>query len=178
MVGKVKEDYSEVLPKGKVISTDPAYGSKKADDLPVNAVVNLVVSLGRRATEGRRLGRQELRDRPRPSSRARGLVVNVVGHENSDTIAEGDVISHEPTGGTLFKGDKVDFVVSDGPELIEVPRVFYEPTDEAVEELEDLGFEVEIEHAPVYFTGERAYSTDPPAGSMAEKGSTIILYVV
>jgi eukaryotic-like serine/threonine-protein kinase len=88
------------------------------------------------------------------------------------------VISHEPTGGTLFKGDEVDFVVSDGPELIEVPRVFYEPTDDAVDKLEDLGFEVEIEHAPVYFTGERAYSTNPPAGSMAPKGSEITLYVV
>ncbi len=177
VVGKVKEDYSEVVPKGKVISTDPAYGSKKADDLPVNAVVNLVVSLGREPLKvGDWVGQSF--EEAQAKLAARGLEVNVVGHENSDTIAEGDVISHEPTGGTLFKGDKVDFVVSDGPELIEVPAVFYEPTDEAVEELEDLGFEVEIEHAPVYFTGDRAYSTDPPSGSMAEEGSTIVLYVV
>ena len=177
VVGKVKEDYSEVVPKGKVISTDPAYGSKKADDLPVNAVVNLVVSLGREPLKvGDWVGKSF--EEAQAKLEARGLEVNVVGHENSDTIAEGDVISHEPTGGTLFKGDKVDFVVSDGPELIEVPAVFYEPTDEAVEELEDLGFEVKIEHAPVYFTGERAYSTDPPSGTMAEKGSTITLYVV
>jgi serine/threonine protein kinase/beta-lactam-binding protein with PASTA domain len=177
VLGKVKEDYSEVVPKGKVISSDPAFGSKKADDLPVNAVVDLVVSKGRQPLQvGDWVG--ESFEQAEAKLEARGLVVNVVGHENSDTIAEGDVISHEPTGGTLFKGDKVDFVVSDGPELIEVPRVFYEPTDEAVEELEDLGFEVEIEHAPVYFTGERAYSTDPPAGTMAEKGSTIVLYVV
>lgn len=177
VLGKVKEDYSEVVPKGKVISSDPAFGSKKADDMPVNAVVDLVVSKGRQPLQvGDWVGKSF--EQAEAKLEARGLVVNVVGHENSDTIAEGDVISHEPTGGTLFKGDKVDFVVSDGPELIEVPRVFYEPTDEAVQELEDLGFEVEIEHAPVYFTGDRAYSTDPPAGTMAEKGSTIILYVV
>lgn len=177
VLGKVKEDYSEVVPKGKVISSDPAFGSKKADDMPVNAVVDLVVSKGRQPLQvGDWVGKSF--EQAEAKLEARGLVVNVVGHENSDTIAEGDVISHEPTGGTLFKGDRVDFVVSDGPELIEVPRVFYEPTDEAVQELEDLGFEVEIEHAPVYFTGDRAYSTDPPAGTMAEKGSTIILYVV
>ena len=69
-------------------------------------------------------------------------------------------------------------MVSDGPELIEVPGVFYEPTDDAVDKLESLGFEVEIKHAPVYFTGERAYNTDPPSGTMAPKGSTITLFVV
>jgi serine/threonine protein kinase/beta-lactam-binding protein with PASTA domain len=177
VVGKVEENYSEVLPKGEVISSDPGYGSKQAEDLPVNAVVDLVVSQGREPLKvGDWVGKSF--EEARADLEDRGLVVEVVGRENSDTIAEGDVISHEPTGGTLFKGDKVDFVVSDGPELVEVPTVFYEPTDEAVDTLEGLGFEVQIENAPVYFTGERAYSTDPPAGTMAEKGSTILLYVV
>jgi eukaryotic-like serine/threonine-protein kinase len=177
VLGKVKEEYSEVVAKGRVISTDPAFGAKKAKDMPVDAVVDVVVSRGREPLQvGDWVGKSF--EDAQAKLEARGLVVNVVGHENSDTIAEGDVISHEPSGGTLFKGDEVDFVVSDGPELVEVPGVFYEPTDEAVEELEGLGFEVEIEHAPVYFTGERAYSTDPPAGTMAEKGSVVVLYVV
>jgi serine/threonine-protein kinase len=177
VVGKVEEAYSEQVAKDRVISTDPEFGTKKARSLPINAVVDLVVSKGRRPLQvGDWVGKSF--ESAQAKLEARGLVVTVVGHENSDTIAEGDVISHDPAGGTLFKGGKVDFVVSDGPELIEVPGVFYEPTDQAVEELEDLGFEVKIEHAPVYFTGERAYSTDPPSGSMAEKGSTIILYVV
>jgi serine/threonine protein kinase/beta-lactam-binding protein with PASTA domain len=177
VLGKVKEEYSEVVAKGRVISTDPAFGSKKATDMPVDAVVDVVVSRGREPLQvGEWVGKSF--EEAQAKLEARGLVVNVVGRENSDTIAEGDVISHEPSGGTLFKGDEVDFVVSDGPELVEVPGVFYEPTDEAVEELEGLGFEVQVEHAPVYFTGERAYSTDPPAGTMAEKGSVVVLYVV
>ncbi|WP_322936565.1 Stk1 family PASTA domain-containing Ser/Thr kinase [Nocardioides bizhenqiangii] len=177
VVGKVEEDYSEVVPKGKVISSNPDHGTKKAEDLPVNAVVDLVVSLGREPLKvGDWVGKSF--EQAETELEARGLVVNVVGREHSDTVAEGDVISHEPSGGTLFKGDKVDFVVSDGPELVEVPSVFYEPTDQAVETLEGLGFEVTVEHAPVYFTGETAYSTDPPSGSMAEMGSEIILYVV
>ena len=177
VAGKTKEAWSERVPKGRVISTDPEFGTKKARDLPVNAVVNLVVSQGRRPLKvGDWVGKSF--EEAQATLEDRGLVVNVSARENSDTIAEGDVISHEPRGGTLFKGDQVDFVVSEGPELIEVPRVFYEPTDEAVAELEDLGFEVEIEHAPVYFTGERAYNTDPPAGTMAPAGSRITLYVV
>jgi eukaryotic-like serine/threonine-protein kinase len=178
LVGReAKQAWSESVPEGRVISSDPAYGTRKAADLRVDTVVKLTVSRGRRPREvGDWVGKSF--DRAKARLEARGLVVTVVGHEFSDTVDEGDVISHEPTGGTLFKGDEVDFVVSDGPELIEVPRVFYEPTDDAVDKLEDLGFEVEIEHAPVYFTGERAYSTNPPAGSMAPKGSEITLYVV
>lgn len=177
VVGRTKEAFSERVPKGRIISTDPEFGTKKAKNLPVNAVVDLVVSKGRQPRKvGDWVGKSFATAREKLE--ARGLVVNVAGHEHSDTVAEGHVISHEPSGGTLFKGDKVDFVVSDGPELVEVPKVFYEPTDEAVAELERLGFRVRIEHAPVYFTGGRAYSTDPPAGTEARKGSTITLYVV
>ncbi|WP_312856385.1 Stk1 family PASTA domain-containing Ser/Thr kinase [Nocardioides pelophilus] len=172
-----KEAWSETVPKGRVISSDPAYGTPKAKDMRVDTVVRLVISKGRQPRPvGDWVGKSF--EDAKARLEARGLVVSVVARENSDTVAEGDVISHEPTGGTLFKGDEVEFVVSDGPELIEVPRVFYEPTQDAVDELEDLGFKVRIEHAAVYFTGDRAYSTNPPAGSMAEKGSTIIIYVV
>jgi serine/threonine protein kinase/beta-lactam-binding protein with PASTA domain len=177
VVGKVKEDYSETVPKGQVISSDPAYDSPKAKDMPVNAVVRLVISQGREPQQvGDWVGKSF--ETAKAKLEDRGLVVTVVGHENSDTIAEGDVISHEPTGGTLFKGAEVEFVVSDGPELIEIPSVWNLPTDLAVDELEDLGFTVDVERAQIYFNGSRAWSTDPPAGELAEKGSTIIVYVV
>ncbi|WP_246160501.1 Stk1 family PASTA domain-containing Ser/Thr kinase [Nocardioides humilatus] len=173
----VRERWSEHVPKGQVIGTDPEFGTKKAKNLPVNAVVKLTVSKGRKPLPvGDWVGHSF--DRAKQVLERRGLVVTVSDHEYSDTVDEGDVISQDPTGGSLFKGDPVTFVVSDGPELIEVPRVFYEPTDQAVDELEDLGFEVEIRHAAIYFTGDRAYSTDPPAGTMAPRGSTIIVYVV
>ncbi|WP_245994264.1 Stk1 family PASTA domain-containing Ser/Thr kinase [Nocardioides immobilis] len=177
VVGKVEEAYSEVVPKGQVIGSDPAYGSKKARDLPVNAVVDLVVSLGRKPREvGDWVGRSF--ERAKARLEARGLVVTVVGHEFSDTVDEGDVISHDPTGGTLFKGDEVEFVVSDGPELIAVPAVRYSATEVAVADLEAAGFEVNVERAEIYINGNVAWNTSPPAGELAEKGSTIILYVV
>ena len=84
----------------------------------------------------------------------------------------------DPSGGTLFKGDEVSFVVSEGPELIEIPSVWNEPTDEAIAELEDLGFVVRTERAQIYFNGSRAWSTDPQAGTLAEKGSEVTIYVV
>ena len=177
VVGKIKEEFSEVVPKGKVISSDPAYGTKQAKDLPVNAVIDLVVSRGREPLQvGDWVGKSF--DDAKSTLEDRGLVVDVVGRENSDTIAEGDVISHEPTGGTLFKGDRVDFVVSEGPELIEVPGVRYSATEDVVAELEDLGFVVVIEREEIYLSGNIAWRTNPGEGSMAEEGSTIVLYVV
>ena len=173
----VREVYSEHVGKGQVISTDPEYGTKKAKDLPVNTVIRLTVSKGREPLPvGDWVGKSF--DRAKQVLERRGLVVTVSDHQYSDTVDEGDVISQEPSGGTLFKGDEVKLVVSDGPELIEIPRVFYEPTDQAVQELEDLGFEVDVQHAAIYFTGDRAYSTNPQPGTMAPKGSTVILYVV
>jgi serine/threonine-protein kinase len=173
----IREAYSEHVGKGLVITTDPEFGTKRAKNLPVNAVVRLTVSKGREPLQvGSWVGRSF--DHAKQVLERRGLVATDTDHEFSDTVDEGDVISQQPTGGTLFQGDEVTFVVSDGPELIEIPRVFYEPTDQAVQELEDLGFEVETRHAAIYFTGDRAYSTDPPPGTMAPKGSTVIIYVV
>ncbi|WP_312855999.1 Stk1 family PASTA domain-containing Ser/Thr kinase [Nocardioides stalactiti] len=177
VLGKVDEQFSETVPKGHVISSDPAYDTPKAQDLPVNAVVRLVVSQGREPLQvGDWVGKSY--EKAKAALEKRGLVVKLVETETSDTIAEGDVISHEPTGGTLFKGDEVEFVVSEGPELVEIPSVWNMPTDEAVAELEGLGFVVETERAQIYFNGSRAWSTDPPRGTLAEKGSTVVIYVV
>ncbi|UMG92084.1 PASTA domain-containing protein [Nocardioides sp. TF02-7] len=177
VVGKVERRWSESVPEGEVIRSLPKFGTEKAEGLSPDTAIGLVVSKGRKPIKvGDWVGKDfetakaELEDR--------GLAVEVVDREHSDTVDEGGVISHEPAEGTLFKGDVVEFVVSEGPELVEVPSVFYDPTEEAVATLEDLGFVVRIRHAPVYFTGERAYSTNPPAGTMAEKGSTITVYVV
>ncbi|WP_246159371.1 Stk1 family PASTA domain-containing Ser/Thr kinase [Nocardioides antri] len=177
VVGKVEEAYSEKVGKGRVISSTPEFGSEQAKDMPVDAVVRLVVSKGRRPLAvGDWVGKSF--EAAKERLEGKGLVVTIVGRENSDTIDEGAVISQDPASGTLFKGDEVEFVVSDGPELIEVPSVWNEPTDDAVDKLEDLGFVVRTERAQIYFNGSRAWSTDPPAGSLAEKGSTVIIYVV
>src|SRR5690625_6050966 len=59
----------------------------------------------------------------------------------SDTLAEGHVLSKEPSSGALYRGDKVTIVVSRGPEKVAVANVLGKNVDEATKELEDLGFE-------------------------------------
>jgi serine/threonine-protein kinase len=102
----------------------------------------------------------------------------VAGEEFSDTVPEGDVISQDPTTGTLFRGDTVSFVVSKGPELVEVPRVRAMGVEAATELLEGLGFEVETEEADGYLGLGFVFSSDPGQGEDVPKGSTITLFLI
>ncbi len=177
VVGKTTEKWSETVPEGQVIRSDPDFGTKSARNLPVDTAVGLVVSLGRKPIKVKDYTGKDADDAT-AKLEALGLKVEVTDTEHSDTVDEGDIISQTPTDGTLYKDDVVEIVVSEGPELIEVPAVRYDSTDDAVDNLEDLGFTVRIEKAQIYLTGSTAWSTNPGAGELVEKGSTITLYVV
>ncbi|AIY19869.2 Stk1 family PASTA domain-containing Ser/Thr kinase [Pimelobacter simplex] len=174
--GRVVERFSETVGAGKVITSNPAYGTPEAKTLPVGTVVELVVSKGRKPIEvGAWTGKSA--DRAERVLRKRGLDVEI-DKTTSETVPEGRVISQTPKDGTLFKGDTVTLTVSQGPPLVTVPSVRYSSTDDAIAKLEDLGFKVRTEHATIYLSGDVAWSTDPDAGSKVRKGSTITLYVV
>jgi serine/threonine-protein kinase len=164
--------YSEKVPKGQVIGTNPRAGTT----LKPGASVDLIVSRGRKPLQvGDWVGKDaanaiaELKDR--------GLKPQV-SKEYSDTVPEGDVIDQDPTGGTRYRGDEVALTVSLGPELIQVPSVRVLSTDAAVQRLTDLGFKVDIEHEFNYLGLDLAVRTDPGSGELAEHGSTITLYVI
>lgn len=171
--GESKGRWSETVPEGQVIRTSPKAGTTLKPD----SVVDLVLSRGRKPIEVR-----DWTGRSFAAAQAalekRGLEVSVVGEEYSDTVAEGDVISQDPTGGTLFRGDTVSFVVSQGPELVEVPRVKAMGVEAAVDLLEGLGFRVETEQADTYLGLGFVFSSDPDAGESVPKGSTITLYLI
>ncbi len=89
------------------------------------------------------------------------------------------MISMDPPGGTtVHRGDEVSFVVSKGPELIEVPSVRGQGIDAARATLEGLGFVVETEDASGSLGLGYVWSQDPSGGSMAPKGSTITLTII
>lgn len=177
VVGRVIERYSETVTPGQVIRTDPPYGSKKAKQLRIDSAVRLIVSLGPKPIKVKDWTGKDA-DRATAFWERKGLKVEVSGEEYSETVAKGAIISQDPSDGTLFKKQTVKIVVSKGPPLVEIPGVFYEVTEDAVAQLEDLGLKVKIKHAAIYFNGNRAYSTDPPAGTKVPKGSTVTIYVV
>ncbi|UUW87587.1 Stk1 family PASTA domain-containing Ser/Thr kinase [Pimelobacter simplex] len=174
--GRVVEKFSETVGAGKVITSNPAYGTPAAKTLPVGTVVELVISKGRKPIEvGAWTGKSA--ERAERVLRKRGLDVDIE-KKYSEDVPEGRVISQSPRDGTLFKGQTVTLTVSQGPPLVTVPSVRYSSTDDAIAKLEDLGLKVRTEHATIYLSGNVAWSTDPDAGSKVRKGSTIVLYIV
>ena len=171
---RARARWSETVPEGQVIRTSPKAGTT----LKPGATVDLVLSRGRKPIEVKDWTGKSFDDAVRPPSRSAGCRSSVTSEEYSDTVAEGDVISQDPPTASLFRGDTVSFVVSLGPELVEVPRVQAMGVEAATELLEGLGFEVETEESDIYLGLGFVSSSDPGSGEEVPKGSTITLFLV
>ena len=171
--GQGIEKFSETVPEGIVLGSDPEAGTTLRPD----TAVDLVVSKGPHPIRVRDWTGKDA-DQAEEAFDGTGLEVER-RTEYSDDVAEGDVISQSPTSGTLFRGDGVSLVVSRGPELVEVPGgLVASGIDAATERLEALGFEVSVEHADEYIGLGYVFSSDPDSGSMVPKGSRITLFLV
>jgi serine/threonine-protein kinase len=172
--GRTVERYSETVPEGVVIGSDPKAGTT----LRPETAVNLVVSLGKKPIEVRDWTGKDA-DRAEEALTAKGLEVDRSSEEYSDSVPEGHVIRQEPTTGTLYSGDTVRLVVSQGPELIEIPGgLVASGVDSARAKLEALGFVVEVVKNDHYIGVGYVYSVDPGSGTMAPMGSTVELSVL
>lgn len=171
--GSSKARWSETVPEGQVIRSSPKAGTV----LKPGATVDLVISRGRKPFEVKDWTGKDL-DTVRSALGERDLEVSV-SEEYSDTVASGDIISQDPPPGTtVFRGDTVSFVVSLGPELVEVPRVRAMGVEAATDLLEGLGFQVRTEQADNYLGLGFVFSSDPDQGDEVPKGSTITLYLI
>ena len=140
--GKSTKEFSETVPEGIVIASDPKGGTT----LRFGTIVDLVVSKGRRPIPvGSWAGKSA--DDAEQMLKQRGLKVNI-SHQYSNSVSEGIVISQDPKSGTLFKGDTVTLLVSLGPQLVEVPNVVAYGVDDATATLQSAGFVVERPGGP------------------------------
>lgn len=169
---RAKEDWSETVPKGVIISQKPSAGT----DVKRGAVVEVVVSRGRRP-----ITVPNVRELPFEQAAAKlteaGLKPVRADDVHHDTIPAGQVVSQKPAKGTLFRGDEVTVVVSKGPVMVSVPNVVGKPVQEAEAILKELGFAIEIRR-PLGTFFELVRDQSVPADQPAPKGSTIILTVV
>ena len=103
---------------------------------------------------------------------AAGLTPKRVDDANSDTVPAGQVMTQQPAGGTLFRGQPVEITVSKGPVMVPVPGVVGRPVAEAEKALTDLGFTVKKEYPfGRLFDLVRVQSVE--GGQSARKGATI-----
>ena len=171
--GASTDRWSESVPEGQVIRSSPKAGTT----LRPGAPVDLVLSRGRKPLEIKDWTGKSFDD-ARAALERRRLDVTVASEEYSDTVPDGSVISQDPTTGPLYRGDTVSFVVSQGPELVEVPRVRAMGVEVATSLLEGLGFVVETQEAAGYLGLGYVFSSDPDAGERVAKGSTITLILI
>ena len=172
-IGKTTEVFDEKVPLGKVISTDPAAGTS----LKPGASVDLEISKGKRPIELKDWTGKDAQKATAWADR-KGLEPATAG-DFSTIVPEGRVISQSPVTGSLFAGDRVSFVVSQGPELVVIPRgLLASGVEAATRTLKDLGFKVEVRESSGYLGLGFVYSVDPSEGTALPVGSTVTLDLV
>ncbi|MFJ6567026.1 Stk1 family PASTA domain-containing Ser/Thr kinase [Streptomyces sp. NPDC091292] len=173
-VGEVKRAYSDTDPKGTVVATDPAAGTRIRD----NGKVGLTLSLGPETVKV-----PDVEGLPLAGARTRlkdaGLEPGMVTQEFSDAIDQGAVIRTDPAARESRRaGSAVAITVSKGAP-VDVPDVTGESVDDATEELTDAGLKVEIatEQVTSEFDAGEVARQSPGADSQAAEGDTITLTV-
>jgi serine/threonine-protein kinase len=145
--------YSETVPDGELISTDPGPGQ----DVTKGGTVRAVISKGperHNVPDVSGLSESEAVD----ALRARFLTVAPPTRAWSDTVPAGSVVSFIPKADTpLRRGGLVHLVISRGPRPIKIPNYIHKDASDARTALEALGFVVD----PV-----PRYNDDVPAGSV------------
>jgi eukaryotic-like serine/threonine-protein kinase len=169
-VGDVRHVYSDRVDDGLVISASKDEGTRLRPD----TAVDLMVSKGPRPIAVPEVVGDPIAD-ARDSITDRDLTLNV--SRTHDSAPKGEVIDQDPDDGTLYEGDEIDLVVSKGPPLTEVPSVFGQYRDSAVEQLEDAGFEVDVEHADGYVGFDLVSAQSPSGSELAPRGSTVTIYL-
>ena len=171
-IGTITREYSEDVAQGRVISQS----IQAQTSIPHDTAIDLVISKGREPIEVPKLEGKTAAE-AKAMIEALGLVASP-SEEYSDSVAEGLVISQSTeAASTLHKGDEVSYVVSKGPETVQIPNVTGKQEAAAIDTLRAAGLEVTVERILGGVFGT-ARSTDPAAGTSVTKGTTVTLYVV
>jgi serine/threonine-protein kinase len=172
---EVVEEFSEDIPVGVVIRTEPTSGENARKGSPVK----LFVSKGQeRYLVPSNLAGQDPKDAT-AELEALTLVVSGITEVFDELIPAGKVVGTDPIGGTsVEQKTSVTLLVSKGPDLIEIPNVVGMDVAAATTALQSAGFQVTtVNKLPVAILN-KVYSQNPAAGSKAPKGSLVTLEIV
>jgi serine/threonine-protein kinase len=163
------EGFSETIAKGRVISTDPAAGSRLVNGGQMHAIV----SKGPERYAMPVVGGLSRTDAIATLKRAH-LDVGKITEEYSRSVLDGTVLRASERAGTLLrKGTKVDLVVSRGPQPLTI--VNYEGTDAdtAIRELKQNGFAVAVSTERSQTVARGLVIRQSPRGGTGIRGDTI-----
>jgi serine/threonine-protein kinase len=169
-VGEITEVFNASIPKGFVISSNPAQGAKVKRDTVVDLVVSKGIETFNLASFVGTNGEQALNELT-----AAGFNVTTT-YAFDEKAMPGEVISQQPApGAPLPKGAAVEIFVSKGSAFVYIPNVMRYTQDRAVALLEDLGLKVVVKK--VTKSAKLVIGIDPKVNAKVKRGSTVTLTV-
>ncbi len=173
----VKEENSETVATGNVISQDPK-GKTNADK---GSTVTITVSKG--PAEAPKATVPNLSNMTAQQAEAAivaaGFVAKAGTAEYSETIETDKVVKQDPAANSsVAKGSTVTYVLSKGKEALAIPNVTGMSQSNATNTLKNAGFEVSVtdEYSDSVASGNVVWQ-DPGSSSTAAKGSTVTICV-
>ncbi|MBI0294273.1 Stk1 family PASTA domain-containing Ser/Thr kinase [Streptomyces sp. PRKS01-29] len=171
---KVVNEFSDVVPKGKVIGSKPGPGERVRD----TGTVTIRVSQGRPRAEVPNVVGMPLAEAKRKIA-DQGLTVGKVTGRFSSETAQGSVLSTSPAPDSVRRPETpVSIVVSKG-RPVDIPDVVGDAVEEARSTLEDEGFKVKIADRQVFSEEDKGSVAEqsPSADGEGAKGDTVTLTV-
>lgn len=169
-VGEITEVFNAKIPKGFVISSNPAPGTRVKRETIVDMVVSKGVETFSLASLVGTNGEQALNELTEA-----GFNVTVT-YAFDEKVMPGEVISQNPVAGAdLIKGAAVEIFVSKGSAFVYIPNVMRSTQERATALLEDLGLKVVVKK--VTKSGKLVIGIDPKVNAKVKRGSTVTLTV-
>ncbi|MET8945624.1 Stk1 family PASTA domain-containing Ser/Thr kinase [Streptomyces sp. NPDC004542] len=170
--GMVTREFSEDVPAGSVIGTTPGTGTVRR----AGSAIALTVSKGSPVDVPDVTGddldsaKQQLQDA--------GLKVKVSARQVNSEYDKGKVARQTPAGDSqAAEGDTVTLTVSKGPVVVEVPDVVGDSVDDAKQQLQDAGFQVDEDRGLLGLFGDTVKKQSVAGGDTAPKGATITITI-
>ena len=166
-------EFSDSVGRDKVITQSIAPGDK----VKRKTVITLTLSRGRAVTVPDLTGKTIKKARAETSDL--GLSLNEENEEYSDDVPKGRIIRQSVEAGSECEsGTVISVVKSKGPEKLEIPDVASKAQDKAQNLLKKAGFKYKAvtQYNNIVAKGI-VVSQDPAAGKLAEKKTTITIYV-
>ncbi len=172
-VNPVPENNDEV-DEGVVIRTDPAGG----DTAEVGTIIDVYVSVGSERIPVPLVIGMSLEEATETIEDA-GLTVGTVDRRPDATFELDTVIASSPVAGVeIGPTIPVNLIVSDGPEIIDLPDVTEMSERDATATLTDLGLRVIVNEENSNSVPEgQVIRSEPPAGTEVQSGDTILIVV-
>ena len=166
--------YSDTVPEGDVIETDPAAGETATRGSRVSMVVSRgvqPVTVPDVTTLDRAAATRAIRDA--------GLSP-VVEMEESDEEEPGQVLEQSPgPGSEVEEGSEVTIVVAEAPPEVDIPDLLGLPERDAIVQLREAELKPRRNRVPATTPQEHGVvlGQDPPAGEQRPQGSTVTIDV-